>query len=37
MTTARDGDRLVAGRVFVAPAGYHTLVVNNGALALIVS
>ncbi|HEY7596186.1 MAG TPA: chemotaxis protein CheB, partial [Actinophytocola sp.] len=37
VTTARDGDRLVAGRVFVAPAGYHTLVVNNGALALIVS
>ncbi|HET8660609.1 MAG TPA: chemotaxis protein CheB [Micromonosporaceae bacterium] len=37
VATARDGDRLVAAQVFVAPAGYHTLVTGEGTLALIVS
>ena len=33
---ASDGNRLVAGRVFVAPAGHHTLVTNDDTFTLIV-
>jgi two-component system chemotaxis response regulator CheB len=32
-----DGDPLLAGHVFVAPAGYHTLVTDDDRLILIVS
>ncbi|OJF14992.1 chemotaxis protein CheB [Couchioplanes caeruleus] len=35
--TARDGERISAGRVFVAPAGRHTLITPDGRIALIVS
>jgi two-component system chemotaxis response regulator CheB len=34
---AADGDRLERGRVYVAPAAYHTLVTAAGTLSLIVS
>jgi two-component system, chemotaxis family, protein-glutamate methylesterase/glutaminase len=33
--SAADGDRLVPGRVLVAPPGYHTLVTVDGSVALI--
>ena len=33
--TARDGDRLIAGRVLVAPSGRHLLLTNDGTVALI--
>jgi two-component system chemotaxis response regulator CheB len=37
VAAACDGESLVAGRVLVAPAGYHTLVTAEGKIALIVS
>jgi two-component system chemotaxis response regulator CheB len=37
VATARDGDRLHAGHVLVAPAGYHTLVAADDTIALIKS
>lgn len=37
VAAARDGDRLEAGRVLVAPAGYHTLVTGDETIALIES
>jgi two-component system, chemotaxis family, protein-glutamate methylesterase/glutaminase len=37
VASARDGDRLEAGRVLVAPAGHHTLVTDNDGVALIQS
>lgn len=35
VTHAADGDRLGAGRVFVAPPGKHTLIAADGTIALI--
>jgi two-component system chemotaxis response regulator CheB len=35
VTTARDGDKLAAGRVLVAPPGRHLLLTNDGTVALI--
>ncbi|TDO39654.1 chemotaxis protein CheB [Paractinoplanes brasiliensis] len=37
VSAACDEDHLVAGRVFVAPTGYHTLVTSDDRLTLIVS
>jgi two-component system chemotaxis response regulator CheB len=37
VATARDGDRLTAGRALVAPSGYHTLITHEGTVALIES
>jgi two-component system chemotaxis response regulator CheB len=37
VATARDGDQLSAGRVFVAPAGHHTLVTVHRTIALVIS
>src|SRR5690349_5966988 len=34
---AKDGDRLLPGRVLVAPAGYHTVVTGEETIALLVS
>lgn len=37
VAAARDGDRIVAGQVLVAPAGFHTLVTAEGTIALVES
>jgi two-component system, chemotaxis family, protein-glutamate methylesterase/glutaminase len=37
VTTARDGERIRPGQVFVVPAGHHTLVTPEGRLAVILS